>query len=75
MILLRLPEVHDCLTHWIYRSSQLCSESNIEQLLILEDVVQSLLNMHLCDGHFLILTEPHTNQIKSRGPIEKTSHL
>ena len=63
---LDLPWQSACLlTHysWIHRSSQLCSLLSVDQLLIFEHVVQSLLNMCLYNVCSLILTEPHTDQI------------
>ena len=36
---------------------------SVEQIFMFEDVVQSLLNICLYIVCFLILTEPHTNQI------------
>ena len=37
--------------------------SHVKQLLIFEDVLQSLLNMCLCVVCSLILIDPHTDQI------------
>ena len=46
------------------RSSRVCSLLSVESLLMFEDVGRSLLNLCLFDVFSLILTEPHTDQIK-----------
>jgi hypothetical protein len=50
--------------------SQLCPLLSVEQLIICDDIVQSLLNMCMCDVCSLI----HIS-IKYRGMIKKMSHL
>ena len=49
--------------NWIHGSSQLCPKLSVEQVLICEDVIRSLLNiMCLHDVSSFILSRPHTKE-------------
>ena len=62
LIKLWLSKVHVYrFLNWIHRFPQSCSLLSVEKLWIFVDMIQSLVNVCLCDVCSLILTEPHTN--------------
>ena len=58
----------------MHRSSRLCSLLSVEQLIIFEEINQSLSTCAFYSVFSLILNEPHTNQIWESSYEEEPSY-